>query len=397
MTHPASADVVIVGGAAMGSSLAYHLLAHPGFAGRVVVVERDPTYARSASALSAASIRQQFSSPVNIRISLHGIRFLRAIGEHLAVEGEAPAIGLHEGGYLYVASAAGAAVLAEINAVQRTEGADIALLAPDALAARFPWLAVDDLAGGSLGVSGEGWFDGWGLLQAFRRKARSLGAAYLTGEVTGIDLAGGRVAGVRLADGGRIAAPVVVNCAGSRGADVAAMAGIDIPVRAKRRSIFTFTCREPVAGCPLLIDTTGVYVRPEGEGFICGVSPDADEDPDWTDDPATHEVDHRLFEERIWPALAHRVPAFEAIRPGRAWAGPYDMCGLDHNAILGPAGPDGFLLCNGFSGHGLQQSPAVGRGLAEWIVEGRYASLDLSDLGFARVLAGRPLLERNVI
>jgi glycine/D-amino acid oxidase-like deaminating enzyme len=397
MSQPSTADVVIVGGAAMGSSLAYHLLAHPGFRGRVVVVERDPTYATSASALSAASIRQQFSSPVNIRISLHGIRFLRTIGERLAVEGEAPEIGLREGGYLYCATRAGADVLRENNAVQTAEGADVALLDPAALSARFPWLNTDDLAAGSLGLSGEGWFDGWGLLQAFRRKARSLGATYLTGSVAGIDAAGGRVADVRLADGSRIACGTVVNCAGAGGRAVAAMAGVEIPVEAKRRSIFTFTCREPVEGCPLLIDTTGVYVRPEGEGFICGVSPDADEDPDWTDDPATQEVDHALLEERIWPALAHRVPAFEAIRPGRAWAGPYDMCGLDHNAILGPAGPDGFLLCNGFSGHGLQQSPAVGRGLAEWIVEGRYATLDLSDLGYARALAGRPLLERNVI
>jgi glycine/D-amino acid oxidase-like deaminating enzyme len=190
---------------------------------------------------------------------------------------------------------------------------------------------------------------------------------------------------------------VVVNCAGAGGRAVAAMAGLAIPVLAKRRYVFTFTCRERVEGCPLLIDTTGVYVRPEGEGFICGASPEAHEDPDWTDDPATHEVDHGFFEERIWPALAHRVPAFEAIRPGRAWAGPYDMCQLDHNAILGPAGPEGFLLCNGFSGHGLQQSPAVGRGLAEWIVEGRYATLDLSDLGWERIVGNRPLLERNVI
>ncbi|KAA2235018.1 NAD(P)/FAD-dependent oxidoreductase [Salinarimonas soli] len=397
MTHPTKADVVIVGGAAMGSSLAYHLLAHPGFSGRVVVVERDPTYARSASALSAASIRQQFSSPVNIRISLHGIRFLRAIGQHLAVDGDRPEIGLKEGGYLYCASDAGADVLRENGAVQREEGADIALLDPGALRERFPWLNASDLACGSLGLTGEGWFDGWGLLQAFRRKARALGAVYVTAGVTGIDVEAGRVTGVRLSDGSSIAAPVVVNCAGAGGRAVAAMAGVEIPVLAKRRYVFTFTCRERVEGCPLLIDTTGVYVRPEGEGFICGVSPEAHEDPDWTDDPATHEVDHSFFEERIWPALAHRVPAFEAIRPGRAWAGPYDMCLLDHNAILGPAGPDGFLLCNGFSGHGLQQSPAVGRGLAEWIAEGRYATLDLSDLGYERVVAGRPLLERNVI
>lgn len=399
-----SADVVIVGGAAMGSSLAFHLLSDPAFTGRVVVVEKDSTYRLSASALSAASIRQQFSSPVNIRISLHGIAFLRALGQHLAVDGEAPEIGLREGGYLYLAGAAGAPVLAQNQALQAAEGADILLLDPAALKARFPWLALDDIACGTFGRSGEGWFDGWGLLQAFRRKARSLGAEYRAGRVVAVERAGTRVTAVRLDDGTRIACGTLVNCAGSGGRSLAALAGVDIPVKAKRRYVFTFTCREAVPDCPLLIDTTGVYVRPEGEnGFICGVSPEAHEDPDWDDDdPATQEVDHTYFEERIWPALAVRVPAFEAIRPGQAWAGPYDMCGLDHNAVLGFTGrglpgPDNFILCNGFSGHGLQQSPAVGRGLAELIVHGGWRSLDLSELGFARVVENRPLLERNVI
>ena len=170
MSHASRmADVAIVGGAAMGSSVAYHLLSDPAFEGRVVVIEKDPTYQRSASALSAASIRQQFSSLVNIRISLFGIAFLRRIGEHLAVGDEVPEIGLHEGGYLYCATSAGAAILAENQALQAAQGADIVLFDPDGLARRFPWLRTDDLAGGAWGRSGEGWFDGWGLLQAFRR------------------------------------------------------------------------------------------------------------------------------------------------------------------------------------------------------------------------------------
>jgi len=397
---PETFDIVIAGGAAMGSSVAYHLLADPAFQGRVLVIEKDPTYRRSASALSAASIRQQFSSPVNIKISLFGIAFLRGIGERLAVDGERPQIGLTERGYLYLASPAGAPILAENHARQRAEGADIALMDPPGLSARFPWLRTDDLACGSWGRSGEGWFDGWGLLQAFRRKARSLGAVYRSGVVVGVERRGDRVVGVVLDDGRRIGCGALVNCAGAGGRALAALAGVDIPVFAKRRFVFGFTCGAPIENAPLLIDTTGVWVRPEGEGFICGASPAAGEpDPDWEDDdPATQEPDWTVFESRIWPALAHRVPAFEAIRPGRAWAGPYDMCTLDHNAIVGPAGPlSNFFLCNGFSGHGLQQSPAVGRGLAELIVHGRYTSLDLAELGFARIAANRPLLERNVI
>jgi FAD-dependent oxidoreductase domain-containing protein 1 len=397
---PETYDVVIVGGAAMGSSLAYRLMADTGFRGRVLVIEKDPTYRRSASALSAASIRQQFSSPVNIRISLFGIRFLREIGDRLAVDGDRPDIALREGGYLYLASEAGAQVLEENQVLQVGEGADIQLFTRQTLPDRFPWLNTDNLACGTWGRSGEGWFDGWGLLQAFRKKARALGAEYRAGRVIGLEREGRRVTAVRLEDGEGIACGAVVNCAGADGRAVAAMASVEIPVFAKRRSVFSFTCGKRLENFPLLIDTTGVWCRPEGEGFIGGVSPGpGEDDPDWLDDdPSTQEVDWALFEERVWPALAQRVPAFEAIRPGRAWAGPYDMNLLDHNAIVGSAGePANFYLCNGFSGHGLQQSPAVGRGLAELIVHGRYTTLDLTDVGYERVATNRPLLERNVI
>jgi FAD-dependent oxidoreductase domain-containing protein 1 len=336
---------------------------------------------------------------------MYGIAFMRDIGAHLSVDGEKPEIGLHEGGYLYLGDARNAAILTANQALQSQEGADIALLDKAGLAARFPWLATDDLVCGTLGVTGEGWFDGWGLLQAFRKKARSLGVEYRQGTVAGYETDRGRVAAVKLTDGSRIACGFAVNTAGSNGALLAATAGITIPVRPKKRYVFTFTCKGDVAGCPLLIDTRGVYCRPEGhrsnEGqmFICGASPPADSDPDWDENaPDIGDVDWSFFEETVWPALAARIPAFEAIRPGQAWAGPYDMNLVDANAILGPAvGLPNLLLANGFSGHGLQQSPAVGRGLAEIIIHGRYTSLDLSDLGHARIVEGRALKEANVI
>ncbi len=401
-----TADVVICGGAAIGSSVAYHLAADPGFSGKVVVIEKDPTYRYSASALSAASIRQQFSSAVNIRISLHGIAFLRGIGEHLAVDGEVPAIDLHEGGYLYLAGAAGAPILEANQRLQQEEGADVALYAADMLRGKFPWLNTEDLACGTYGVSGEGWFDGWALLQAFRKKARSLGVEYRQGEVARYVTEGDRVTAVELADGSRIGCGAVVNATGTHGARLAATAGIDIPVKSMKRYIFTFTCKGDVGNCPLLIDTTGAWCRPEGqrtaEGqlFIGSCSPlTPEQDVEWVEtDPTVEDVDWPFFEEAVWMPLAHRIPAFEQIRPGRAWAGPYDMCGLDHNAIVGPAvGLPNLYLANGFSGHGLQQSPAVGRGLAEHIAHGGYRSLDLADLGHARIVAGRPLAEANII
>ena len=397
---PSSADIVIVGGAVIGSSVAFHLASDPAFKGRIVVIEKDPTYTYSASALSAASIRQQYSSAVNVKISLYGIDYLRNIGDHLAINGEKPEIGLHEGGYLYLETTPGAPVLTENQKLQNGLGADIVLFDPDALKQHFPWLMVDDIAAGAWGRTGEGWFDGWGLMQAFRKKARHLGVTYVDGEVTGVELEGGTITAVTLKDGSRIACGMLLNTAGaSGGRELAAMAGVDIPVHGKKRCVFSFMCKGDVPNAPLVIDTSGTWFRPEGhrtaEGqmFICGGSP-GEQDPDSKE----FEVDWSLFEDIYWPALATRVPAFEQIKQGRAWAGHYDMCEFDHNAIVGLAvGYENFYLANGFSGHGLQQSPAIGRGLAELMIYSRYQTLDLSELGHERVVENRPMLETNVI
>ena len=387
-------DVVIVGGAATGSSVAYHLAADPAFTGRVLVLEQDPSYARAASALSAASIRQQYSSAINVEISLFGIAFLRAAPDLLALDGDRPALGLEEGGYLFLASAEGRAALAAGHAVQRAGGADIALLDAAGLAARFPYLDLTGIAAGCLGLSGEGWFDGWSLFMALRRKARSLGVDYRAARALAVESASGRVTGVRLEDGTSVAAGTVVNAAGAGGRALAASAGIDIPVHMKKRMIFTFTAEDPPPGLPLVIDPSGVYVRPEGRGFLCGCAPPPEDDPDSSD----FEVDHAFFEEIVWPRLAARIPAFERIRQGRAWAGHYDMNAFDQNAFVGAvAGLDGFLLANGFSGHGLQQSPAIGRGIAELIAHGRYLSLDLAPLGFDRLACNAPMRELKVV
>ncbi|MFS8038605.1 NAD(P)/FAD-dependent oxidoreductase [Xanthobacter sp. AM11] len=387
-------DVVVIGGAATGSSVAFHLAADPAFAGRVLVLEKDPSYQRCASALSAASIRQQYSTAINVQISLFGIAFLRSIGARLAVDGERPDIGLTEGGYLFLAGPQGRAALEAGHAVQQAQGAHVALLEPPALSARFPWLNTQGLSAGCLGLSGEGWFDGYGLMQAFRRKARALGVTYRAAHARAVTVTGGRVTGVVLEDGETIACGAVVNAAGAGGRAIAASAGICLPVHMKKRMIFTFTAEDPVPGCPLLIDPTGTYVRPEGRGFLCGAAPAPEHDPDSDD----FEVDHTLFEDVVWPALAARIPVFERIRPGRAWAGHYDMNAFDQNAFIGPVeGVAGFYLANGFSGHGLQQSPAVGRGIAECIVHGRYVSLDLSPLAFSRLAADKPLRELKVV
>ena len=390
-----SYDVVIAGGAAMGSSTAYHLAGQASFTGKVLVVEKDPTYAKAASALSLSSVRQQFSSPVNIRVGLYGVDFLKRAAELLAVDGEAPDLPLRENGYLYLATEAGASILRDNHVTQTREGADILLLEPAEAARRFPFVNVEDVALAAWGRRGEGWFDGYALTQAYRRKARSLGVAYREDEVVEVERQGARVTGVRLRSGARVGCGVFVDAAGASGAATLARAlGVEIPVRSRKRCVFVFEAKERFEGCPLVVDTTGVYVRPEGRTYLTGFSPAEPDDPDSDD----FDVVWSQFDDVIWPALAHRIPAFESLRMTSAWAGHYDLNTFDHNAIVGLLpGYENAFLAAGFSGHGMQQSPAVGRGLAELIAQGRYVSLDLADFGFARVLEGRPLMERNVI
>ncbi len=386
--------VAIIGGGAVGSAIAYWLTLDPAFDGTVTVIERDPAYRQASSALSASSIRQQYSTIVNIEIGRFGIDFLRRLADHLAVDGEVPEIGLVEPGYLYLATEAGMPALLANHEVQRSAGADVAILQPSGLAERFSWLNLEGLAGGSLGLSGEGWFDGYGLMRGFRRKAMAQGAHYVAGEAVAVERRGGRATAVLLADGRRLACDALVNAAGPWAASVAAMAEIELPVRARRRSVFVLDCPERIPGCPLVIDPSGFWLRPEGRHFICGAPPAPEDDLD--DLPL--EPEHALFEETIWPALAHRVPAFERLKVVSAWAGYYEMNTFDHNGIVGrhPA-LDNLYLANGFSGHGIQQAPAVGRGIAELIVHGAYRTLDLAPLGPERLLEGRPLVERNVI
>ena len=386
-----SDQVVIVGGGVMGSALAYWLTRLAPSLG-VTVVERDPSYEYASSALSAASIRQQFSTAVNVRISQASIAFLRSAAETLGVEGEKPNIMLREDGYLYLAAAEGVAALRAAHDLQQAHGADISLMDTAALGKAFGWLNTSDLCLGSLGQSGEGWFDGYALLMAFVRKARRQGARYVKGEVCGLDIRCGRVTHVILADGSRMTCTHAVNAAGPWARRLAAMAAIDLPVHARRRTVYVISCPTQMQRFPLLIDPSGFWIRPEGRGFIAGLSP--------ADDPgeAPLEPDFDAFESRLWPLLAHRIPAFEEAKLERAWAGYFEMNSFDHNAILGThSSLANLLFMNGFSGHGMQQSPVVGRAIAELILHGRFETMDLSDLLFARIEANRPLHEANVI
>ncbi len=387
--------MVIVGGGVIGSSIAYFLAAEEAFRGTVAVVERDPSYARSSTGLSVGGIRQQFSTPENVSMSLFSAHFIREAHDTLSVDEDKPEVSFTEAGYLFLATERGMSVLRRNHTLQRSLGADVVLLAPEELRERFPWLSLRGLAGGSLGISGEGWLDPYSLLMAFKKKGQSLGVAYLNDEVVDLARKGSRIESVRLTGGGRIGCGTAVNAAGPEAAAVAALAGIrGFPVRPRKRFVYRIHCREQLAECPLTIDPTGVYFRPEGVDFLCGVSPPPHRDPDCED----LEMEYDLFEEIVWPALAHRVPAFEAVKLGHSWAGHYAYNTWDQNAILG-AHPEveNFVLANGFSGHGLQQSPAVGRAVAELVTFGEYRTLDLRRLSFARLTQDQHCREENVV
>lgn len=388
------ADVVVIGGAVMGASVAYWLTRlQPGLA--VLVVERDPSFAQAATALSVASIRQQFSTAVNVAISRFGIGFLRDFEGSLGHRVGVPSLGLKENGYLFLGQSPEApGLMAKLAAMQRGLGAATEVWTPDQTKARFPWLEVGDLTAASFGPRDEGWFDNMGLLAGFRTAAKAQGVRFVSDEVTGLDVAGGIVVAAHLAKAGRVDCSFAVNATGTRAAAVARMAGLDLPVEPRKRTIFVIdapNARHPDA--PLLIDA-GYYLRPEQGHWITATVPATD----GPCDPQDFEPDLNLFEDVIWEQLYARAPGFDAVKVIRHWVGHYDYNTLDQNAILGPH-PDlpNLMFMNGFSGHGLQQSPAVGRGIAEHILTGGWQSLDLSDLSFARIVANRPFRESEIV
>lgn len=387
-------DIVIVGSGVVGSAAAHYLRKH-GFTGSVAMIEKDTTYQKGCTALSVGGIRQQFSTPENIALSKFGMSVVKTLKDEFGPDAD---IGFKEQGYLILASGSGLPVLEENHAVQISHGADNVLVrGADELSARFPWLMADGLAAGCFGLSGEGWVDPYGFAALFRKSAIARGVEFISGEVTAVTREASRVTGVRLANGENIACGVLVNAAGAAAGRLSAMAGIDLPVGPRKRYVYVLDCpqaTEALHKAPLTVIPGGSYFRPEGRNFLAGLSPDEEDEPrelDW-------EVDHAWFEERIWPALAGRIPLFEAIKVTGAWVGHYDYNAFDQNAVIGPHPEIGnFLFANGFSGHGLQQGPAAGNAIAELVLHGGFRTIDLTRFGFARIGLNQPLFEKNVI
>lgn len=389
-------DVVIIGGAMMGASVAWFLANRPDFDGSVLVVERAPDYEFSSTAHSNSCIRQQFTQPINVQVSQFGADYVHNFRQYMGGDPDVPDIHMQPFGYMYLAATAeGEQVLRAAQQMQAAEGAGTQILTRDMLAEQFPFYNLDGIRIGSHNPVDEGYFDGGCMFDWWRRKARAGGVEFINNEVTGISRSGNQVTGVVLADGTQIGAGHVVNAAGPRAGQVAQMAGLELPVEPRKRYTFVFEAARPLdVDLPLTVDPSGVHVRSEGKYYMAGCPPFED----LAVAPDDFIEDHSLWEEKVWPAIAERIPQFEALKLIQSWVGHYAYNTLDQNAIIG-AHPEvsNFMMINGFSGHGLQQAPAMGRGLAEWIATGRYETLDLSPFAFDRIPAGQPLLEQAVI
>lgn len=388
-----SYDVVIVGGAMIGASVAWWLTRTSDAS--VLVIERDPTYAFASTSHTNSCIRQQFSNPLNVQISQFGVRFIKDFAGFMGAR-DAPKITLQSFGYLYLAAdPAFASALKEAQALQAGLGAGTRHMTADEIAADYPFYNLDDIIAGNHNTRDEGYFDGGTMFDWFRKRARAQGAEFAGAEVSGIGRAGDRVTDVTLSDGTTVACGTVVNASGPRASITARMAGLDIPVEPRKRYTFIFNAADPLGrDLPLTIDPSGVHVRSDGRYYMAGCKPD-DDQPVAVDD---FTEDHSLWEDKVWPAVANRVPAFERAKLIQSWVGHYAFNTLDQNAIVGPHDEvPNFIFVNGFSGHGLQQAPAMGRAVAEWITTGTYQTLDMRPLGFDRIRSNCRLTEQAII
>ncbi|WP_438955924.1 NAD(P)/FAD-dependent oxidoreductase [Cognatiyoonia sp.] len=391
-----SYDVVIVGGAMYGSSIAWWLTEQAGFDGRVLVLERDPTYEFTSTSHTNSCIRQQFSAAINIKISQFAADFVKNFRAYMGGDERVPDVVLQSYGYMYMAGDAGfAETLKEAQAIQAANGAGTRHMSVDQIATEYPFYNLNDIVAANHNPIDEGYFDGNTLFDWWKRSARERGVEYIHNEVVAMTRDGHRVESVTLASGEVVSCGTVVNCSGPRAVLTSRMAGIDIPVEPRKRYTFIFQAEDPLdRDLPLTIDPSGVHMRTDGTYYLAGCPPDEDHAVDYDD----FVQDHSIWEEKVWPTLAHRVPAFERIKLINSWAGHYAFNTLDQNAIVGPHDEvENFIFANGFSGHGFQQSPAIGRGVAEWIATGAYQSLDLTPFGYDRIRDGRKFIEKAVI
>lgn len=385
-----NADVIIVGGGVMGSSTAYSLR-KIGFDGKIVVFEKDPIYQYSSTSRSAGGIRQLYTTAINIQVSRYSLQFYKHFPETMKIDGEPFEIDFRQNGYLFLGTDKMISSLEKQQALQHQFQVPSELLSPSELLNIIPELNIKDLAGG-LYCHEDGYLDPYSVMQGFRKNAQKMGVDYVSAEVDTILTTQNQVTGVRLVNGKEYTSPIVINCAGAWGVYLSEKIGIPLPIHPLKRQIFQFDTTVSLENAlPLTVDPTGVYFRHEGNKILSGYSEDVKPGIDFT-------VTRSLFYEEMWPILAHRVKNFERAKIFSAWAGLYSFNTADHNAIIGKHPTmKGYYMALGFSGHGMQQAPAVGQGLAELIHLGKYETLDLHPLRFERFAENDLVLEDAIV
>ncbi len=395
-------DVIIIGGAMIGSSISWFLTSNPDFKGSLLVVERDPNYEFASTSRTNSCVRQQFSTEVNIRISQFTADFVKNFKSYMGGDEEIPELMFDQFGYMYLAdNQEFADHLIACQKLQNSLGAGTQILSADEIAAAYPFYNLDDILVGSHNLKDEGYFEGSTIFEWWRRMAIKQGAEYLHNEVMAINTSpsGNQVQSVTLKTGEVVSCGALVNASGPYANKVSQLAGISLPIEPRKRYTWIFSSAKPLnRKLPLTIDPSGMHMRQYGANganlYMAGCPPHPDpaaDFDDFTEDP-------HIWEEHVWPLIANRIPQFDALRVESSWAGHYAYNVLDHNAVLGAHDElSNFIFANGFSGHGLQQSPAVGRGIAELLLYGEYRALDLSDFSFSRFSQNKLLIERAVI
>lgn len=387
-----SVDVAIIGGGVIGCAVA-HFIKQMAPATSVLVIEPDPAYELASTPRASGGCRVQFTCPENIELSKYSIDFIKSFGRHMAVEGkDPPDSGWVEGGYLFIVPPASVKALAANVKIQNGHGCRVDLLTPSELKAKFPSMNVSDLGAGAHSP-GDGWCDPNSLLWGFRRKAAAQGCEFVKGRVVSMKTDRAKVQALVLDGGRQVAAENVVNAAGAWAGLVAEMAGMKLPVSPMKRYEHYFTAGSPMERLPYVKDLARLAFRSEGQGFSGGlVDGSARRGFDF-------EVDHDYFERVVWPAAAHRFPPLEAAKCHRTWAGLYEECELDGNAIVGRwnNGLANLFTVAGFSGHGMMHAPGAGRAVAELMLTGRYQTIDLSRFGYERVEQDAPYRETGIL